>query len=145
MLSLIITCLLFVSKLNQAPVSVEYKVITVVEVIRDDGWGKSLIVSQNGKMIKEEIIKNPPEYYDFKSTKTGKYRLKADSIDLTPLSTIRSDGGLNFNNIATNDIIITNKINELTTNGWLLTFIAPGVISSEQGFILTRYYFKKEY
>ena len=56
--------------------------------------------------------------------------------------------GINFSNIRQNDQQITDKIAQLTNEGWILHDITSGVYAGNQngtnGIFITRYLFKKE-
>ena len=56
-------------------------------------------------------------------------------------------GGIRFNNIATNDAMVTAKLNDLASQGWELAFVSGGVESSgdkdKQGVYATRYILRK--
>lgn len=55
--------------------------------------------------------------------------------------------GINFGNIANNDKLIVDKINEYTKDGWELYSVTSGVQSpsekNAQGIYMTRYLFRK--
>ncbi len=57
--------------------------------------------------------------------------------------------GINFANVATNDNLIVNKINEYTNQGWELFQVTTGTAitsnngNSGQGIFITRYLFRK--
>lgn len=56
--------------------------------------------------------------------------------------------GIRFQNIASNDAVVTSKINELASAGWELAFVNSGVEShgsdtDSNGIYVTRYIFKK--
>lgn len=55
--------------------------------------------------------------------------------------------GINFGNIANNDKLIVDKINEYTKDGWELYAVTSGVQSpsekSAQGIYMTRYLFRR--
>ncbi len=53
--------------------------------------------------------------------------------------------GINFGNVRKNDKMITDKINEMQTQGWELANINSGVYSADKstGIFITRYLFKK--
>ncbi len=53
--------------------------------------------------------------------------------------------GINFGNVRKNDKTITDKINEMTMQGWELESINSGVYSADKstGIFITRYLFKK--
>ena len=93
--------------------------VTVVESVVPGGLGRSRMISldENGKM--EE----------------------------TKLENFFSMAGINFGNIRENDQQITNKITELTNDGWHLYQVTSGVYSgnnnSNNGIFITRYLFSK--
>jgi len=126
--------------------AVEYKIITSVESIVPNGLGRSRLMSAN----------DPKDYTEFTSTQTEEdnTRNKADrkgmrvkGFDETKLLNFYNIGGIRFQNIATNDAIVTSKINTMTAEGWELTFVTSGVESSgkgdNQGIYITRYIFKR--
>ena len=53
--------------------------------------------------------------------------------------------GINFGNVRKNDKMITEKINDMTAQGWELASINSGVYSADKGtgIFITRYLFKK--
>ena len=55
--------------------------------------------------------------------------------------------GINFKNVRFNDQLITDKISELTDDGWTLDKITPGVYAAGEGkgvgIFITRYLFTK--
>jgi hypothetical protein len=53
--------------------------------------------------------------------------------------------GINFGNVRKNDKTITDKLNEMTANGWTLDKVNSGVYSADKstGIFVTRYLFKK--
>lgn len=53
--------------------------------------------------------------------------------------------GINFGNVRKNDNMITEKMNEMTVQGWELSSINSGVYSADKstGIFITRYLFKK--
>ena len=53
--------------------------------------------------------------------------------------------GINFKNIASNDRLIVDQINEFTSDGWELHTVTTGVQSGEKGggIFITRYLFRK--
>ena len=107
---------------NPAPAPQEKVVwyqVTVIESVVPGGIGRSRMISQdeNGKM--EE----------------------------TKLENFFSLAGINFGNVRENDQQITNKITELSNEGWKLYNVTSGVYSgnsnSNNGIFITRYLFNK--
>ena len=73
---------------------------------------------------------------------------KIDNFDETKLLNFYSATGINFQNIASNDALIADKINTLVGAGWDLTFVVSGVESDSgqgdgTGIFITRYFFKR--
>jgi len=93
--------------------------ITVVESVIPGGAGRSrmITIDENGK------------------------------TDEVKINNFFSLAGINFNNIRENDQTVTNEIQDLTNQGWVLEHISSGVFSATQnntnGIFLTRYLFKK--
>jgi hypothetical protein len=59
-----------------------------------------------------------------------------------------SIAGINFQNVASNDAVVTSKLNEMAKNGWDLVFVTSGVESDGgekdgNGIFITRYVFKR--
>ena len=57
-------------------------------------------------------------------------------------------GGINFRNIASNDAVITSKLNSLTKDGWELTYVTSAVESNGgkddgEGIFITRFIFRR--
>lgn len=95
----------------------EYMQITTVESVIPGGLGRSRMITTkpNGEM--EEVV----------------------------LENFFSMVGINFSNIRNNDKIITQKITELTKDGWKLEHVTSGVYGADKstGIFITRYLFKK--
>lgn len=112
--------LLFAFKNPTPQKTVQWYQITVIESVVPGGAGRSRMICQdeNGKM--EE----------------------------TKLENFFSLAGINFGNVRENDQQITNKITQLTNDGWSLTDVTSGVYSGSgnntNGIFLTRYLFNKE-
>ena len=124
-----------------------YKVVTSVESIVPNGLGRSRLISANDKR----------NYKDFTSTqssvqkgrnKSKRSDLRVKGFDETKLLNFYNLGGIRFQNIATNDALITSKINAMISEGWDLAFVTSAVESDAgkgdgKGIFITRYIFKK--
>lgn len=125
----------------------EYKIVTSVESIVPGGIGRSRII-ENGQEV---------NYSDFTTTrtkdgkeKTSKNRgdVKIDELKESTLVNFYSMVGINFQNIASNDAMMTSMLNAYSKEGWELMHIASGVESDAgkgdgNGIFITRYYFRK--
>lgn len=127
---------------------IEYKVITVVESIVPGGAGRSRII-ENGTEL--DVSNFTTERTDGKKSKQKNVKrgdAKVDKFSESKLLNFYSMVGINFQNIASNDALITSKMNELAKEGWELAFITSGVESDSgetdgQGIFITRMIFKK--
>lgn len=126
----------------------EYKVVTSIESIVPMGIGRSMLVENKQDV---DISKLSRDREDGKSQQGNVKRkdAKVEEITETKLLNFYSGVGINFQNIASNDAIITAKMNELSNDGWELTFITSGVESDAgdgdgKGIFITRYVFKKQ-
>ena len=97
---------------------IEYKQITSIESVVPGGLGRSRIITTDETGSKVEEIK---------------------------LENFYSMVGINFGNIMHNDIVITQKISQLSNEGWELEEVTTGVESGadKTGLFITRYLFKK--
>ncbi len=95
----------------------EFMQITTVESVVPGGLGRSRMIS---------------------STATG-------AVDEIKMENFFSLVGINFENIRTNDKVITDKITEMYKAGWKLIQITPGVYAADKstGIFITRYLFQK--
>jgi len=126
----------------------EVKVVTIVESIVPGGLGRSRIID-----AKEGV-----NFQDFTTERTAEGKgdqgdikrgdVKIDAFGETKLLNFYSLAGINFQNIASNDAVISSKINTLLKDGWQLIFVTSGVESDAgksdgNGIFITRLFFKK--
>jgi hypothetical protein len=76
--------------------------------------------------------------------------LKVDRFDETKMLNFYSLGGINFQNIASNDAMIGARIMELAGEGWQFVFVSSAVESDAggsdgQGIFITRMFFMRTY
>jgi len=74
--------------------------------------------------------------------------MRVKGFDETKLLNFFNIGGIRFQNIATNDALISSKINTMVAEGWDLAFVVSGVESDAgkedgQGIYITRFIFKR--
>ena len=148
MLKNIITAsLLLISSLAFSQ-QIEYKIVTSVESIVPMGIGRSRIIESLQKTSAEDLTTTRTEG-DKSDQKTVKRKdAKIDNFDETKLLNFYSATGINFQNIASNDALIADKINKLVEAGWELSFVVSGVESDSgkddgAGIFITRYFFKR--
>ena len=125
-----------------------YKVVTVVESIIPSGVGRSRIIEAVSGVDSEAAT---TERTDGKKSDQGDVKrgdLKVDDFKETKLLNFFSAVGINFQNIASNDAMIGDRINALVAEGWALEFVVSGVESDAgkddgKGIYVTRLIFKK--
>lgn len=125
----------------------EVKIITSIESIVPNGIGRSRLISTDTKV----------DYREFTTTqsadkgdrnKSDRKDIRIKDYDETKMLNFFNVGGIRFQNIASNDALLTSKINEMLENGWDLAFINTGVESyggkdDNSGIYITRYLFKR--
>lgn len=129
--------------------SQEYKVVTTVESIVPLGIGRSRMLD----------AKEPADYKALTTARTdGKKSaqndvkrddVKIENFEETKLLNFYSAVGINFQNIASNDAVVSSKLTEMAKEGWELVFVTSGVESDAgdkdgEGIFITRYVFKKK-
>jgi hypothetical protein len=124
----------------------EYKVITTIESIVGMGMGRSRIIETKEVKNIDNTEHHSASGKEGKMAKRGE--IKVESYDESKLLNFYSGVGINFQNIASNDALITAKINKLTKEGWTLVFVSSAVESDAgkqdgKGLFITRYIFKK--
>jgi hypothetical protein len=127
----------------------EYKVITTVESIVPGGLGRSRIIENKTEVDAEDFT---TERTDGKASDQRSVRrrdAKVDEFSETKLLNFYSLVGINFQNIASNDALVSSRINQLVAEGWELAFVTSGVESSAggddtEGIFITRYIFKRQ-
>lgn len=126
----------------------QYKIVTVVESIVPAGLGRSRIIEETNGADASAATTSRTEGTDSNMDNVRRRDLKVDNFEETKLLNFFSLGGINFQNIASNDALITDKLNSLTAEGWELAFVTSGVESSAggddgEGIFITRFVFKK--
>ena len=127
----------------------EYKVVTVIESIVPMGVGRSRIVENKTNIDVKKFTTSRTNGKDSDQGDIERSDAKVDAFDETKLLNFYSGVGINFQNVASNDALISSKINNLITEGWELAFAFSGVESDAgkedgKGIYITRLIFKKK-
>jgi hypothetical protein len=127
----------------------EYTVITSVESIVPGGLGRSRLIYNKTDLDASNFTTTRSEGTDSKMNQVKRKDLKVDACEETKLLNFFSLAGINFQNIASNDALVSSKINEMVAAGWDLAFVTSGVESfagepDNEGIFVTRYIFKRE-
>jgi len=127
----------------------EYKVITIVESIVPAGLGRSRMIETKTDLNVDDLTTSRTDGKTSKQGDVSRADVKAEQFDETKLLNFYSVGGINFQNIASNDAVITSKINKLVNEGWKLSFVTSAVESDAgkedgNGIFVTRLFFFKD-
>lgn len=144
---ILIGLLLVVTTFNMNAQSVEYKIVTSVESIVPSGLGRSRLLSANGERNYQDFTSTQTEE-DNTRNKSKRSEARVKDFEETKLLNFYNIGGIRFQNIVSNDAIITSKINTMIDEGWELAFVTSGVESESgkddgHGIYITRYIFKR--
>ena len=125
----------------------EVKVITSVESIVPLGLGRSRIISANSDRDYKEFSSEQTEGDDTRN-KSKRKNIRVKDFEETKLLNFYNIGGIRFQNIASNDAVISFKLTAMLADGWDLRFVTSAVESDagetdEQGIFITRYIFKR--
>ncbi|NCP20728.1 MAG: hypothetical protein COZ76_09360 [Flavobacteriales bacterium CG_4_8_14_3_um_filter_35_10] len=125
----------------------EFKVVTSVESIIPSGLGRSRLISANDDRDYKEFTSTQSDDNNDRN-KADRSEMRVKGFDETKLLNFFNIGGIRFQNIATNDALISSKINTMVAEGWDLAFVVSGVESDAgkedgQGIYITRFIFKR--
>lgn len=139
--------LLFVSIVEIKAQVYEYRIVTSIESVVPMGIGRSRIISaQEDKDYKEYTSSRTEE--NKKQNKSNRGNAKVDNFDETKILNFYSATGINFQNVASNDALLSSKVNTMIEEGWELAFVTSGVESDAgqgdgTGIFITRFIFKR--
>ncbi|MGB0882190.1 MAG: hypothetical protein ACPGSO_04505 [Vicingaceae bacterium] len=148
MKKMILMAVIIAAGLTELNAQTQYKVVTVVESIVPMGLGRSRIVEATTDIDYNTFTTERTGGKDSKQGKVKRGEAKIDKLKETKLLNFYSGVGLNFQNIASNDALITSMLNTMSKDGWDLFSVAAGVESKgskddKAGIFITRYLFKK--
>jgi len=139
------TSISFINK----PAQIEYKVVTAVESIVPNGFGRSrMIMATEDRDYKEFTSLRSDDKDSDEKNKSKRDEIRVKNYEETKLLNFYNLGGIRFQNIAANDAVMTSKINTMISEGWELAFVNTGVESEGgkgdgKGIFITRYTFKR--
>ncbi|MBX2943676.1 MAG: hypothetical protein KF860_15170 [Cyclobacteriaceae bacterium] len=126
----------------------EYKIITTVESIVPLGMGRSRMMDPKEEASYKDLT---TERTNGKKSELGDVKrgdVKIENFEETKLLNFYSAVGINFQNIASNDAVVSSKLSAMAKEGWTLVFVTSGVESDAgkqdgEGIYITRYVFKR--
>jgi hypothetical protein len=129
-------------------VAQEYRIVTTIESIVPMGIGRSRILDHK---TSEDYKPLTTERTDGKKSDQGDIKrddIRIEKFEETKLLNFFSVAGINFQNISSNDAVVSSKLSEMAQEGWELMFVTSGVESDAgeldgNGIFITRYVFKR--
>lgn len=126
----------------------QYKVVTVVESIVPGGIGRSRIIENQTDVEVDDFTTERTDGKKSNQGSIGRRDAKVNEFSESKLLNFYSLVGINFQNVASNDALISSKMNQLAAEGWELMFVTSGVESDsgesdQHGIYITRLIFKK--
>lgn len=146
LITLIMVLIVMLGEAQEKPVY-EVKIITSIESILPNGVGRSRLISTDSDVdYREFTTKQTAEKGE--RNKSDRKEIRIKDYDETKLLNFFNVGGIRFQNIASNDALLTSKINKMLLDGWDLVFVNTGVESyggrdDSNGIFITRYLFKR--
>ena len=125
----------------------EVKIVTSIESIIPSGMGRSRLLSTDSEVDYRDFTTRQTEDTGDRN-KSDRNEIRIKDYDETKLLNFFNVGGIRFQNIASNDALLTSKINQMLMDGWDLAFVNTGVESfggsdDNNGIYITRYIFKR--
>ena len=125
----------------------EYQIVTSIESIIPSGLGRSRLIAETGSRDYKDFTSERTEESGGRN-KSRRSDIRVKDFEETKMLNFFNISGIRFENIASNDAIVSSKINDLAMDGWELAFVTSGVESSAgaddgQGIFVTRYIFKR--
>jgi hypothetical protein len=126
----------------------EYRVITTIESIVPGGLGRSRMLDHHDTQDYKPLTTSRTDGKHSSQGDVKRDDIKIEKFDETKLLNFYSIAGINFQNIASNDAVISSKLTEMAKEGWTLLFVTSGVESDGgksdgEGIFITRYVFKR--
>lgn len=126
----------------------EYQIVTSIESVVPMGIGRSRIISNKETKDYKEYTSSRTEE-NSKQNKSKRGDAKVDDFDETKILNFYSATGINFQNVASNDALLSSKVNTMIEEGWELAFVTSGVESDSgkgdgTGIFITRFIFRRQ-
>ncbi|MEM6633614.1 MAG: hypothetical protein AAF694_28330 [Bacteroidota bacterium] len=126
----------------------QYKVITIVESIVPGGLGRSRMIENQSDVEIDDYTTERTDGQDSQMGSVKRKDAKVKKFSESKMLNLYTLVGINFQNIASNDALITSKLNQLAQEGWELKFVTSGVESDSgetdgNGIFITRMVFIK--
>ena len=122
----------------------QVKIVTVIESIVPMGLGRSRLIETNEAVNPAGLTTNRTDGVTSEQGKVLRDEVKVENFSETKLLNLFSGVGINFQNVASNDAVVSARLTQLLAEGWKIAHVTGGVESNGgqddgQGIFLTRY------
>ena len=127
----------------------EFKVLTTIESIVPGGMGRSRIIENTSQTDSEVLTTSRTDGKKSEQGSINRRQIKVKDFNETKLLNFYSMVGINFQNIASNDATISDRLNIMAAEGWELVHVTSAVESDAgetdgNGIFITRFIFKRD-
>jgi len=148
MKNVIVITALVLSSVFDMMAQTQYAVVTTIESIIPAGLGRSRMISNKEDLNTANFTTKRTDGTTSDMGTVKREDIKIENFEETKLLNFFSISGINFQNIASNDAMVSAKLNEMAAAGWELAFVSTGVESNSgtedgEGIFVTRYIFKR--
>lgn len=125
------------------------KIVTTVESIVPMGIGRSRVIEEKSDISSKNLTTSRNDGKKSKQGKVSRKAIKIKNFEETKLLNFYSMAGINFQNIASNDAVISDKLTGLLEEGWDLIHVTSAVESDAgegdgKGIFVTRFILSKD-
>lgn len=126
----------------------EYRIITTIESIVPMGIGRSRILDHKTPEDYKPLTTERTDGRKSEQSDVKRDNIRIENFEETKLLNFYSGAGINFQNISSNDAVVSSKLSNMAQEGWELVFVTSGVESDSgqtdgNGIFITRYVFKR--
>lgn len=126
----------------------EYRIITTIESIVPMGIGRSRILDHKTSEDYKPLTTERTDGRKSEQSEVKRENIRIENFEETKLLNFYSGAGINFQNISSNDAVVSSKLSNMAQEGWELVFVTSGVESDSgqtdgNGIFITRYVFKR--
>ncbi|MCT4673332.1 MAG: hypothetical protein ACPGSG_06580 [Prolixibacteraceae bacterium] len=125
------------------------KIVTTVESIVPMGIGRSRVIEEKSDISSKNLTTSRNDGKKSNQGKVSRKAIKIKNFEETKLLNFYSMAGINFQNIASNDAVISDKLTALLEEGWDLVHVTSAVESDAgegdgKGIFVTRFILSKD-
>jgi hypothetical protein len=126
----------------------EYRIITTIESIVPMGIGRSRILDHKTSEDYKPLTTERTDGRKSEQSDVKRDNIRIENFEETKLLNFYSGAGINFQNISSNDAVVSSKLSNMAQEGWELVFVTSGVESDSgqtdgNGIFITRFVFKR--